>query len=70
MIGRAHPIKCFSLGLGMIIWSSNKQSMVALSSTRREYIAITITSAQALLLRKILEELCENQSGATIMYCD
>ena len=35
-----------------------------------EYIAITSASAQALWLRKILEELCEIQSGATILYCD
>ena len=44
--------------------------MVALSSIEVEYIAITSASAQALWLRKILEELCEIQSGATILYCD
>ena len=46
--------KCFSLGSGMITWSSKKQSMVALSSIEAEYIAITSASAQALWLRKIL----------------
>ena len=54
----------------MITWSSKKQSMVALSSTKVEYIAVISASAQALWLRKILEELCEIQSGATILYCD
>ena len=54
----------------MITWSLKKQSMVALSSIEAEYIAITSASAQALWLRKILEELCEIQSSATILYCD
>ena len=44
--------------------------MVALSSIEAEYITITSANAQALWLRKILEELCETQSGATILYCD
>ena len=54
----------------MITWSSKKQSMVALSSTEAEYIAITSASAQALWLRKILEELCEIQIGAISLFCD
>ena len=40
--------QCFSLGLRLITWSSNKQSTVALSSCEVEYIALTIVSAQAL----------------------
>jgi len=62
--------KSFNLGSGMVTWISKKQSIAALSSIEVEYIAITSASAQALWLRKILEELFEIQSGATILYCD
>ena len=62
--------QCFNLDSGMITCNSKKQSMMAHSSIEAEYIAITSASAQALWLRKILEELCEIQSGATILYCD
>ena len=44
--------------------------MVALSLIEANDIANTSASAQALWLRKILEELFEIQSGATILYYD
>ena len=62
--------QCFSLGSGMITWSSKKQSTVALSSCEAEYIALTVASAQALWLRKLLDEIGEKQHGPTILYCD
>ena len=52
---------CFSLGSGLITWSSKKQSMVALSSTEVEYVVVTSVGTQALWLRKLLEEIGEIQ---------
>jgi len=60
--------QCFSLGLGMITWISNKQSTEALSSCEVEYISFTTTNAQALWLRKLLEEIAEKQYRPTILY--
>ena len=41
---------CFSLGLGMISWSSQKQTSVALSSTKAEYIASSLGAREAVWL--------------------
>ena len=62
--------QCFSLGLGLITWSCKKQSTVALSSCEAKYIALTIASAQALWLRKLLDEIGEKQHGPTTLYYD
>ena len=40
--------QCLSLSPGLITWSSNKQSIVALSSCEAKYIAPTAANAQAL----------------------
>ena len=61
---------CFSFGSGLITWSSKKQSIVALSSTEAEYVAITSASTQDLWLRKILEEIGEKQIQPRVIYCD
>eukprot|EP00253_Pinus_taeda_P015435 PITA_15435 len=61
---------CFSFGSGLITWSSKKQSVVALSSTEAEYVAVTSASTQALWLKKILEEIGEKQVQPTVIYCD
>ena len=41
---------CFSLGFGMIFWSSRKQTSVALSSTEAEYIASSLGAREAIWL--------------------
>lgn len=61
---------CFSLGIGLVTWSSRKQTTVALSSTKADYIAITSASAQALWMRKVLEEIGERKIGSTILFYD
>eukprot|EP00253_Pinus_taeda_P017386 PITA_17386 len=61
---------CFSFGSGLITWNSKKQSVVALSSTEAEYVAVTSAGTQALWLRKILEEIGEKQVQPTVIYCD
>eukprot|EP00253_Pinus_taeda_P005594 PITA_05594 len=60
----------FSFGSGLITWSSKKQSVVSLSSTEAEYVAVTSAGTQALWLRKILEEIGEKQVQPTVIYCD
>lgn len=47
----------FSLGLGVISWSSKKQQVVALSTAEAEYIALASTACQAIWLSRMLCEL-------------
>ena len=47
----------FTLNGGAISWSSKKQSVVALSSTEAEYIAITHAAKEATWVRHLLSEL-------------
>ena len=61
---------CFSLGSGMISWSSRKQSTVADSSCYAEYIALHNASHEVIFLRQLLEGLRFLPSGATRLFCD
>ena len=60
----------FSLGSGVISWTSKKQLTTAFSSTEAEYIAATTTACQAIWLRRILCDLKEKQEEAKQMFCD
>ncbi|XP_057249768.1 secreted RxLR effector protein 161-like [Beta vulgaris subsp. vulgaris] len=51
----------FTLGSGVISWSSKKQETVALSSTEAEYTAITSAACQAIWLRRLLADLSHAQ---------
>jgi hypothetical protein len=61
---------CFSLGSGMISWSSKKQRLVADSSCYAEYIALHESAREATFLRAVLEALHFLPSSATPIYCD
>jgi len=61
---------CFTFGSGLVSWSSKKQSIVSLSSTEAEYVAVTSAGTQALWLRKILEEIGEKQVQPIVIFCD
>lgn len=50
--------------------SSKRQTSVALSSTKAEYIAATYASQEAVWLRQLLEDLGEPISQPTILYED
>lgn len=52
----------FLLGISALSWSSKKQQIVALSSTVIEYVAAVRSAAQAILRRKLLEELNVKQT--------
>lgn len=53
----------FTLCLGLVAWSSKKQELVVLSSIEVEYIVATLACAQALWLKKIVEEFDEAMSS-------
>ena len=60
----------FTLGSGVISWSSKKQDVVALSSSQAEYIAATILAYQAVWPRRLLPDLGQVQEDVTSIYCD
>ncbi|KAK9750926.1 hypothetical protein RND81_02G229900 [Saponaria officinalis] len=60
----------FSLGSGVITWSSKKKETVALSSSEAEYAAATSATRQTLWLRKLLTDLGCVQTEATEILCD
>ncbi|KAJ0577826.1 putative RNA-directed DNA polymerase [Helianthus annuus] len=60
----------FTLGSGVVSWSSKKQHSIALSSTKAEYISATSATCQAIWLRRILEDLGLKQERATVIWCD
>ncbi|KAL8137868.1 hypothetical protein V2J09_003869 [Rumex salicifolius] len=62
----------FFLASGAIAWSSKKQPVVSLSTTKSEFIAAASCAAQCIWLRNILEEMGWNESvnKATVILCD
>ena len=61
---------CFSMGSSMISWFRRKQSCVALSTAKVEYVAACSASCEVVWLRKILSDLFDLQLDATCIYCD
>ena len=60
----------FSIGSGIVTWSSKKQPTVSLSSTEAEYKSLCTTICEAIWLRRILEDVGEKQKVPTIIQCD
>ena len=58
------------MGSGVISWFSSKQSYVALSTTKAEYVVAYSASCEAMWLRKLLSDLLNLQLDATCIYCD
>jgi hypothetical protein len=48
---------CFTLGSVMVSWCSMKQSFVALSTAKAEYIALSVAVREAMWLHKLLTNL-------------
>lgn len=62
---------CLKLYGKLILWSSKKQSTVALSSTEAEYISLSLCISEACWLRNLLIELCIcNNDTKMIIYED
>ena len=60
----------FYVRTGAVSWSSKKQQIVSLSTTKVEFIVATACACQAIWLRRILEELQFKQVEATTVFCD
>lgn len=60
----------FDLGSGAIVWSSKKQEVIALSSTKAKYVDMTSAACQAVWMRRLLVDLGVQQYGPTIIFCD
>lgn len=60
----------FHMGSGAISWASEKQPIVALSTTEEEYVATTAVACQAIWMRRMLRNLCQEQAKGTVIFCD
>jgi hypothetical protein len=60
----------FKLGSGAISWSSKKQPIVTLSTTEAEFVAAASCACQGVWLRRILQQLGQDQHKATLIFCD
>jgi hypothetical protein len=61
---------CFSLGSGMIFWSSRKHGSIAQSTAEAEYIATSVASREVVWLRKLLLDLFSAELEPTVIHCD
>ena len=59
----------FTLSGGPICWKSALQSIVAMSTTKVEYMAVAEAAKKALWLKGLVKELGLNQGGVQ-MHCD
>ena len=59
----------FTLSKGPICWKSTLQSIVAMSTTKAEYMAVAEVVKEALWLKGLVKELGLNQGGVQ-MHCD
>jgi hypothetical protein len=59
----------FTLSEGPIFWRSKLQSIVAMSTTESEYMAVGEAAKEALWLNELVKELGLNQGGVQ-MHCD
>jgi hypothetical protein len=60
----------FLLAGGAVSWSSQKQKIIAQSSTEAEYVTGALTTNEAIWLRRLLAELDQIQSEATHLKTD
>ncbi|GJY40070.1 retrovirus-related pol polyprotein from transposon TNT 1-94 [Tanacetum coccineum] len=59
----------FTLSVGTVSWVSKLQSVVAMSTTKAEYVAAAQASKEAVWLKMLLEELGYKQEKITL-FCD
>ena len=60
----------FKMGNCAISWRSHKQSIIALSTTEAEYVALCEAAQEAVWLRRLLGDIDFTQSDPTVIYED
>ena len=60
----------FTLGSAMVFLVQQKQTFVALSTAKAEYIALSVAVCEAVWLRKLLTNLFDHEMDPTIIHCD
>ena len=60
----------FQLAGGPITWAGQRQKLVTLSTTQAEYVAASVTSREAIWLRKLLSDIGCPCVGATVIFVD
>jgi hypothetical protein len=58
------------LGGGLITWQCRRQSIIALSSTKAEYIACASAAKKAMWIKQLMKEIGFNQMGPIPLHCD
>ena len=61
---------CFSLGSGMVSWSSKKHNTIADSTCAAEYMRASEAGRELVWLQTLLRELCYAPTKATPLLCD
>jgi len=60
----------FTIDGGAVSWSSKKQSLVALSTTKAKYIAATHAAKEAMWIRMFLAKVARPLTRPTTLYCN
>jgi hypothetical protein len=60
----------FGIGFGVVSWSSKKKPTVSLSSTEAKYKALCATTCEVVWLRRLLQDVGEEQKEPTMIKCD
>ncbi|GMF31519.1 unnamed protein product [Phytophthora fragariaefolia] len=69
--GARHLVCCLLLlGGGPVVYKSNRQATVALSSAEAEYIALALATQEVLWLRNVLAEMGFSAEGPTTLQMD
>ncbi|XP_071708080.1 secreted RxLR effector protein 161-like [Rutidosis leptorrhynchoides] len=61
---------CFNIGFAVISWCSKKQDVVALPSTKAEYIAVTMAAQERTWLRRLIGDILEKVDYVFKLKCD
>jgi hypothetical protein len=60
---------CFSLGSTIVSWYNKKQTFMALSSMKVEYVAANLAICEAIWLHKLLAGLFGEELEPTMIHC-